>query len=61
MVNVRLSGDPVTVAARAGVSPSSVISSINVFAADMTDAQVQALRQDPDVVDVEDNSYAKVC
>ncbi len=60
MVSIRRSGDPAIVAARAGVSPSSVYSDIKAFAADMTDAQVQAVRQDPDVLQVEDNSYVYV-
>ncbi|WP_327027840.1 protease inhibitor I9 family protein [Micromonospora sp. NBC_01740] len=29
---------------------------INSFSADMTDAQVQDLRRDPDVVQIEDNA-----
>ncbi|MFG1756245.1 protease inhibitor I9 family protein [Micromonospora echinofusca] len=56
IVLVRCSGDPLTVAARAGVSPSRVFDFINSFSADMTDAQVQDLRRDPDVVQIEDNA-----
>lgn len=59
LVNVRGGGDPLTVAARAGVSPGDVFDNINTFAAAMTNAQVQALRQDPDVVDIEDNAILK--
>ncbi|MEU8392400.1 hypothetical protein [Micromonospora sp. NPDC048842] len=60
IVAVRCSGDPLTVAARAGVSPSRVFDFINSFSADMTDAQVQALRWDPDVVQIEDNATAEL-
>jgi len=60
MVLVRCSGDPLTVAARAGVSPSRVFDFINTFAADMTDAQVRALRQDPDVLQIEDNATVEL-
>lgn len=60
LVSVRRSGDPLTVAARAGVSPSNVFRSINTFAAGMTNAQLQALRQDPDVVHIEDNAIVTV-
>jgi hypothetical protein len=56
LVNVRPSSDPLTVAARAGVSPADVIKRFNLFCGDMTDAQIQALRQDPDVVDIVDNT-----
>jgi hypothetical protein len=52
--------DPLTVAARAGVAPSHVFDSINTFAGGMTDAQVQALRQDPDVVHIEDNTIVEL-
>ncbi|MFF0100076.1 protease inhibitor I9 family protein [Micromonospora sp. NPDC005257] len=33
---------------------------INNFSADMTDAQVQALRRNPDVVQIEDNATAEL-
>ena len=60
LVSVRGSGDPLTVAARAGVSPHSVLDSINVFGGAMTDAQIQALRRDPDVDHIEDNSVVEL-
>ncbi|GAA1861139.1 hypothetical protein GCM10009687_30450 [Asanoa iriomotensis] len=56
LVAVRRSGDPLTVAARAGVSPSHVFDTISTFSAALTDVQVQALRRDPDVVCIEDNA-----
>ncbi|SNT63434.1 Peptidase inhibitor I9 [Asanoa hainanensis] len=60
LVGVRPSGDPLTVATRAGVSPRHVFGFINTFGAAMTDAQVYALRADPDVVNIEDNGVYTV-
>jgi hypothetical protein len=56
LVSVRRSGDPLTVAARAGVSPDHVFDGINGFAGAMTDDQIQALRRDPDVDHIADDA-----
>lgn len=55
IIAVRRTSHPTTVATRAGVVPTSVFLGINSFAADLTDAQLHAIRQDPEVTHVSDN------
>ena len=49
IVSIRPGVDPLDVAARHGVDPSSVEGGFNTFSAEMTDAQVDSIRTDPDI------------
>lgn len=55
-ITVRRTSRPRTVAARAGVVPEHVFDLFNWFAADLTDAQLHALRRDPEVDHIEDDA-----
>lgn len=58
-VSVRRTSRPLTVAARAGVVPARIFYSSNSFAADLTDEQLAAVRRDPEVDRVDDDSYIR--
>jgi hypothetical protein len=60
LVGIRRTCRPTAVAARAGVVPEIVFRSINGFAAELTDAQVLALRRDPDVTHIEDDAFTTI-
>ncbi len=48
IVSIRPGAQPLDVAARHGIDPSSVERALNTFSAEITDAQVESLRYDPD-------------
>ncbi len=60
IVDIRRSSRPRTVAARAGVVPERVFDMFNMFDAKLTDAQVLALRRDPDVNHIADDARGRI-
>ena len=55
IISVRRTSRPETVAERAGVRPDSIFTTINSFAANLTDAQLHTLLHDPEVDSIEDD------
>lgn len=55
LVTVRAGADPPAVAARHGIEPTDVAEHFNRFYAEMTDAQVESVRFDPDTENVAEN------
>ncbi|MEU9507484.1 hypothetical protein AB0D32_14505 [Micromonospora sp. NPDC048170] len=60
IVSVAEGADPAAVATRLGVAPTGVFHALSSFAAEMTDAQLDRVRRDPEVTDIGDDAWIYV-